>query len=153
MARMDMPDMSKIINEMLSMGQKTGAVAEAMIDAAALVTKESWQQEAERRGYHASGEMFDSIGSPVLMKTAYALTRDIYPQGKDSKKVGNAAKAFYLHYGTSRIKASYWVDDAESAARQPAYQAEADIWEEFLETGKIPAASGSSGSGVTKRTK
>lgn len=38
---------------------------------------------------------------------------DIYPQGKDRHGVRNAEKAFILHYGTKRIAATHWVDDAD----------------------------------------
>ena len=63
---------------------------------------------------------------------------DIYPQGKDRKGVRNAEKAFLLHYGTSKIKPTRWVDEAESRGEAYALPAMERVWNQYLETGAVP---------------
>ena len=52
----------------------------------------------------------------------------VSPQGKDHKGVRNAEKAFINHYGTSKIKATHFVDDAETEASEKAVDAMQDVW-------------------------
>lgn len=58
--------------------------------------------------------MFDSIDYSKKSKHVGSIKWiDIYPQGKDRNGMRNAEKAFLIHYGTSQIPASHWVDDAD----------------------------------------
>ncbi|NLW24754.1 MAG: hypothetical protein GXY91_05875, partial [Clostridia bacterium] len=58
---------------------------------------------------------------------------DIYPQGKDRKGVRNAEKAFVLHYGTSKLPASHWVDDADEMAGPMVEERLTKMFDEWLE--------------------
>lgn len=157
MARLNTSGLDKLIDEMGRMGQLTGPVAEAMITEAANVTRDAWREAAEEHGLRDTGDMINSIGYPVsIIHLGAALARDIYPQGKDSKGVRNAEKAFILHYGKHGFPATYWVDDAEAKAGPRIQERLEDMWAEFNETGKVPQVSNNgagSGSGVTKRKK
>ena len=154
MARLTFSGVDELVREMTRMGETSGPVAEAMLDAAAAVTRDAWKEVAEEHGYHVSHNMIDSIGFPTKLVSASVLIREIYPQGRDEKGVRNAEKAFYLHYGTSRIAASYWVDEAEDRADPRAFSVMDDIWGQFVETGRVPTAAvgSASGGGVTVRT-
>ena len=133
MARFDMSGLDPIIDEMREMGEESGAVAQEMIPAMAEAVKQAWKRSAEEHGHRDTGEMINAIGYPRGPQTiGDVLTIDIYPQGKDHKGVRNAEKAFVLHYGTSKLKASYWVDTADAYSEQTAIPAAEQIWDKFI---------------------
>lgn len=139
MARFDMSGLDPIVDEMRRMGEETGAAAEAMIQAGAEAVKLAWQRAAEEKGLRDTGDMINSIGYPRNpKKIGDALTQDIYPQGRDHKGVRNAEKAFVLHYGTSKMPATYWVDLADAYSEETAVPAMAKVWEDYIATGKLP---------------
>lgn len=155
MARFDTPGMDQLIREMEKMGQDSGEVAEAMVNAAVIEIRNEWRASAEEHDLRATGDMIDSIGFPApVQKVGGILYRDVYPQGVDRKGVRNAEKAFLLNYGTKRKPATYWVDEADQASGPKVQQRLEEIWGEFLDTGKPPVVidpgSGESGDGVTK---
>jgi hypothetical protein len=135
MARFESSGLDDLISEMQRMGQQTGPVAEEMVQAAVDIIKEKWKESALEHGHIDTGEMFDSIGYGLPVHAANIIYQDVYPQGKDSKGVGNAEKAFILHYGSSRIPASYWVDDAMIKADPEVEKACIAIWDRFLNGG------------------
>ena len=102
--------------------------------------------------------MIESIDAPgPVMDFGTALGKDIYPTGKDRKGVRNAEKAFILHYGRNgwqRIAATYWVDDADAISEARVPPRLDALWQEFMDTGKVPSlpASGGSAGGITKKT-
>lgn len=135
MARFDMSGLVPIIDEMQALGEESGAVANEMIMAGAEAVKQAWRRSAEEHGHRDTGEMIEAIGYPRGPQTiGDALTIDIYPQGKDHKGVRNAEKAFVLHYGTSKLPASYWVDTADAYSEQTAVPAMAEIWDKFIQS-------------------
>ena len=154
MARFDAPGLDDLIREMQRMGEDSGEVAEAMVNAAVIEIRDAWKESAENHGLRDTGAMIESIGFPAPVQNAGGiLYRDVYPQGKDGKGVRNAEKAFILNYGTKRRAATYWVDEADQASGPRVQQRLEEIWGEFLETGKVPAvndSTGSTGDGVTK---
>lgn len=133
MARFNMSGLDPIIDEMQALGEESGAVAQEMILAMAEAVKQAWKRSAEEHGHRDTGEMINAIGYPRGPQTiGDVLTIDIYPQGKDHKGVRNAEKAFVLHYGTSKLKASYWVDTADAYSEQTAIPAAEQIWDKFI---------------------
>lgn len=139
MARFDMSGLDPIVDEMRRLGEETGAAAEAMIQAGAEAVKLAWQRAAEEKDLHDTGDMIKSIGYPRKPKNiGDALAQDIYPQGRDQKGVRNAEKAFVLHYGTSKMPATYWVDLADAYSEETAVPAMAKVWEDYIATGKLP---------------
>ena len=139
MARFDMSGLDPIVDEMRRLGEETGAAAEAMIQAGAEAVKLAWQRAAEEKGLRDTGDMINSIGYPQKPKYIDdALAQDIYPQGRDHKGVRNAEKAFVLHYGTSKMPATYWVDLADAYSEETAVPAMAKVWEDYITMGKLP---------------
>ena len=156
MARFESSGLDDLIREMQRMGEDSGEVAEAMVNAAVVEIRDAWRETAEEEGLIDTGAMIESIGFPApVQKIGGVLYRDVYPQGKDAKGVRNAEKAFILQYGSSRIKPRYWVDKAEAAAGPRVQRRLEEIWGDFLETGKVPKITdpGSSSGGITKTTK
>lgn len=159
MARFDMSGLDDTIRQMRRMGEQSGDVAKAMIQAGAEGVKKAWRQAAEEHELRDTGDMIDSIGFTREPKqVGDVLTIDIYPQGTDRHGVRNAEKAFILHYGTSKLAATHWVDDADRYSEDYAVPAMVEVWEEFLSTGKVPHVQltpnnpkGTTGTRTTKR--
>ena len=138
MARFDMSGLDPIIDDMRKYGEESGEAAQAMIMAGAEAVAEAWRRAARDHELIDTGDMLSSIGYPRKPKDiGQALSIDIYPQGKDHKGTRNAEKAFVLHYGTSRMKATRWVDTADAYSEETAVPAMAKIWEDFIATGRV----------------
>ena len=153
MARFDTSGMDDLIRDMERMGQLSGEVAKVMVEAAAQEIKAAWKESAEDHGLRDTGAMIESIDAPgPVMDFGTALGKDIYPTGKDRKGVRNAEKAFILHYGTSRIRASYWWSMAEQEADPRVIAAMRAIWDEWNASGEIPQG-GSAGVYVARTKK
>lgn len=153
MARFDTTGLQPLIDDMRRLGETAGQVAEAMTLAAAQEVAAAWRESAEKHELRDTGAMIDSIGFPWgVEKIGDALAVDVYPQGKDASGTRNAEKAFVLHYGTSRVKPTYWVDDAD-AISGPRVQARLEsIWAEYLETGRVPQIVTASGRKGTRKS-
>lgn len=130
MARFDVSGLDGVIAEMSRRQQLAGPLADKMLTVGAEKVKEAWKRSAEEHGHRATGAMIESIGYARHPKTVSDVRQiDIYPQGKDSKGVRNAEKAFILHYGTSKIRGSRWVDDADRYSEETAIPAMREVWE------------------------
>lgn len=133
MARFETSGLDNMISEMQRLGQDMGEVAKRMVDAAVEEIKDAWKDSAEKHGHRDTGAMIDSVGYPnPVYKVGDALARDVYPQGKDGRGTRNAEKAFILNYGTSKIKPSHWVDEADENAEPLVEEKLLNIWDEHL---------------------
>jgi len=139
MARFETSGLDELLTDMRKRQQLTGDVAKAVLQAGAEGVKKAWKLAAEEHGLRDTGDMIESIGFAHEPKGAGdVLFIDIYPQGKDHKGVRNAQKAFVLHYGTSKMPATYWVDDADAYSADFAVPAMQAVWDEFGRTGQVP---------------
>ena len=146
MARFDTSGLNDLVKDMTKMGQRSGAMAEAMVKTAGMEIRDSWKRTAEKHKYRKTGAMIDSIGMPEGVQTiGDSSFVDIYPQGKDKNGTRNAEKAFILHYGTSRIRPSYWTDEADDASEPVVGEKLDNMWGKFLETGTVPIVADSDG--------
>jgi hypothetical protein len=133
MARFNTTGVDEIIADMKRMGELAGPTAQKMLMAGAEEVKIAWKASAEAHGHRDYGDMIASINFPRKVSNAgEILSIDIYPQGKDRKGVRNAEKAFILHYGSSRIPASHWVDVADAMAGPRVQKVMEEIWDEHL---------------------
>lgn len=134
MARFDTSGIDDIIQSMERMNLEVSPVAEEMCMAAVEVIRDAWRESAEEHGFRDTGAMIDSIGfGPAPIRAGAIIYNDVYPQGKDSKGTRNAEKAFILHYGSKRIPASYWVDEADARSVEPVNAKTREIWDRFIE--------------------
>jgi hypothetical protein len=135
MAQFDTTGLDKLIADINAAGEGAGEIADTILMAMAEEVKEAWRTAATEAGHKATGDMIESIGYARKPKVIDNVkTIDIYPQGKDRKGVRNAEKAFILHYGTSSIDGSFFVDRAD-ALSGPAVQETAErLWNQYLET-------------------
>lgn len=134
MARFDVSGLDETIEEMKRLGQMTGQTADAMLMAGAEEVRKAWRQSAEEHRHRDTGDMIASIGFARKPKEIGSIrTIDIYPQGKDKRNIRNAEKAFILHYGTTKIRGSRWIDDADKISEQTVVPAMIRVWEKFLQ--------------------
>lgn len=110
--------MSRVVgaDEFLRDLQKLGAempqVTKRMLQAGGEEMANGWRMEIQDRGFVDSGEMLAAVA--VKTRTDKGSQRaEITALGTDKRGVRNGAKAFMLHYGTSRIQATHWIDQAE----------------------------------------
>lgn len=147
MARFHTTGLDELIEQMGKMEQSTGDLAEKMLFAGAEEIRKAWRKAAKMHRLIDIGEMHDSIGYAKKPKRIQdILSIDIYPQGYSKtttapsgkkrarvKKVRNAEKAFVLHYGSSRLPATYWVDTADDLAGPMVEDKLNSIFEKWLE--------------------
>lgn len=139
MARFDTSGLQDVLDEMTRLGESSGPVAEKMIMAGAEKVKQAWKRSAEEHEYfkgggkYATGDMINSIGYPRKpTRIGAALEMDIYPQGKNRRGRRNAEVAFVLHYGTSKMDPSRWVDDADRYSEETVVPAMREIWNDYI---------------------
>ena len=137
MAQFSTDGIDSIAEEMAWMGEAAGEVADEMLLAGAEEVKRAWQETAEAHGYHDSGDMIESIRADKAPKSDANDVRriSVYPRGEDRKGVRNAEKAFLLHYGTSKIHGSHWVDEADQDAGPMVQDVFEKIWDRHLKGG------------------
>ena len=134
MARFDVSGLDETIEDMKRLGQMTGQTADAMLMAGAEEVRKAWRQSAEEHRHRDTGDMIASIGFARKPKEIGSIRSiDIYPQGKDKRNIRNAEKAFILHYGTTKIRGSRWVDDADKISEQTVVPVMIRVWEQFLQ--------------------
>ena len=143
MATFDFSGMPEILAELRKRGEDTGQVAQAMLDAGAAAAVASWRETIDQMGLVRTGALRDSI--TVTSKSAGLSYREITAKGKDKRGVRNGAKAFMLHYGTSRIPATHWWDKAYDNAEPLVMAAMRRVWDIYEETGEIITTGGGSG--------
>ena len=137
MARFSTDGIDQIAAEMAWMGEAAGEVADEMLLAGAEEVKRAWKETAERHGYRETGDMIESIRADKAPKSDANDVRriNVYPRGKDRKGVRNAEKAYVLHYGTSKIHGSHWVDEADQDADPMVQDVFEKIWDRHLKGG------------------
>lgn len=133
MARFRTDGLDDLMREMLEMGEDTGPIADRILLAGAEVIRRCWKIAAESHGHRDTGDMIGSINYAKKPKKIGDLKAvDIYPQGKNRRKVRNAEVAFILHYGSSKIPGSHWIDDADDMSEPEVEQIAYEIWNEEL---------------------
>lgn len=152
MARFDMSGLDELIDDMRRMGEMSGEAAPAVLMAGAEAVKLSWQRAADEFDHRVTGDMIESISYARSPRdVGEALIIDIYPQGRDSRGIRNAEKAFILHYGSSKLQGSHWVDVADRYSEETAVPAMEDAWGEFIESGRVPSVAAGGGQSGTSR--
>lgn len=133
MARFRTDGLDDLMQEMMRMGEDTGPIADRILLAGAEVIRRCWKIAAESHGHRDTGDMIQSINYAKKPKTVKGLkTIDIYPQGKNKNKVRNAEVAFILHYGSSKLPGSHWIDDADDMSAPEVESVASEIWNEEL---------------------
>lgn len=133
MAKMDTSGLQDIIRLLRKADAQTGKVAQEMVMAGAEEIKKGWQQAILAHGLVDSGQMLESVGYPKKPTVKNGVAEiDVYPQGKDKRGVRNAEKAFIQHYGSSRVKPTRFVDDAEEMSADAAVEAARTVFDKKM---------------------
>jgi hypothetical protein len=131
-ARLDYQGLDEVLDSMKRAGELIGPTADKMLQAGAEELSKSWVSAIKKHSLIKTGDMVNSVAPNKIRTTGGVRLVDVYPQGKDRKGVRNAEKAFVLHYGTTRIKATRLVDDVEDGAEEPIQRVYERIWDEHL---------------------
>lgn len=127
MARFEAEGFDELLADFQQHKDLLDAAAPEILQAGANVIADAWRDAIRKHGLIDTGEMLESVRA-FDTETSNTKKAVIYPAGKDSKGIRNAEKAFVNHYGTSSIKATHFVDDAENEAGGPAVDAMAAAW-------------------------
>lgn len=137
MARMEFSGVDEVMDQLFKEQERLERKSTEMLGAAGQVVVKAWQDAIEAAGHappgkskRSTGSMRDSVRASAVKKNGSAYTTSIYPHGRDSHGVGNAEKAFILHYGTSKISGDHFVDQAEAAAEAAVDEVMTSIWEQ-----------------------
>lgn len=134
MARFETDGLDDVIDTVLRLGEAGKEVGDDMLLAGAEQSKQAWGQAIANHELVDTGAMFRSVGYARKPKNVGGIrTIDIYPLGKDRKGVRNAEKAFIQHYGSSRIKATHFVDEADEAAGPMVQTVMEQVFDHYLE--------------------
>lgn len=109
------------------------AAAPEMLQAGGEVIANAWRDAIRANDLVDTGDMLNAV-RVFDVATEHVKKVTVYPEGRDRKGVRNAEKAFINHYGASRRKATHFVDDAETNAKDPAIEAMAAVWYSKLES-------------------
>lgn len=146
MARFRTDGIDELIEKMKSLGELTGSIADEMLMAGAEEVKLSWKEAINLHGLKLTGQLINSIGYPRTPKSVDGIRQiDIYPQGYSTytkspkgerinrkKRMRNAAIAFIVHYGTSIIRPTHFVDTADAISAKQVAERLSRIWEDAL---------------------
>lgn len=142
MAHIDTSGLSSFINDLKAAADDFDECAGAMIKAGADVAVEEWKKGIEntvhtvkkpdggytsKTGYVDTGAMLASVGKTQKKSTV----AEIYPQGRDGK-VRNATKAYVLHYGSSKIRGTRFVDGIDENVVKNSYPVMREAVDDYL---------------------
>lgn len=153
MARVEFDGLERVVEEMVRLGEMTGKAADAMLMVGAAWVAQGLEQAAKREGHRDTGDLIASIGYPASPKMeGGAPTITIYARGTDREGVPNEDKAFVNNYGTTKLDDTHWWEEGEAEAEPKAVAGMADVWDEFILTGRVPQVTGPGKYRKTRRT-
>lgn len=131
--RFEMRGLDGIAGEFARLSKKAGKVADDMVKAGCAEGVNAYKSAIEAHGHVDTGAMRDSVKMGPIHHANGAVYALVYPSGKDGKGVDNYLKAMKLNWGTSRISASHFVEEARDNASEPAGVVMRNIFESMKE--------------------
>ena len=128
MAMLSFSGLDDLAREIARAGEKAKPTVQKMLEAGGAAMEEAWKHAIDDAGLVDTGEMRASVKAGKITLTDDGGFVEVYPRGKDSRGVRNADKAFINHYGSSRIRATAFVDQAEEEGEPAATAAMEAIW-------------------------
>ena len=124
----------ELLRDLQKLGDSMKDVQKDMLKAGGEEMAQAWREEIQARGFERSGSMLKGVRAIVKLGSAKKSMRaEVTSHGTDEHGASNSAKAFYLHYGTSRgIHASHWIDAAENIGYPRALSAMRRILDQAL---------------------
>lgn len=123
----------EMVKSLQRLGDEMPQVERRMLQEGGQVMAGAWQYTIGQRGLILTGAMQANVKSKARSVRG-VLRAEITSEGKDVHGVRNAAKAYMLHYGTSRIPATHWIQSAEDMGVPLASAAMEEILSEAIES-------------------
>lgn len=130
MARLEFSGLDSIMLELSRKGEKASGIIDEMLKAGADTVVDAWKQAITEAGLIKTGAMLNAVAAGEIHKGMTGGYVEVYPRGVDGHGVRNADKAFILHYGTSRIRATGFVDRADKLGEEAATLVMKSIWDQ-----------------------
>lgn len=140
MAHISFQGHEEMLKELRKMRQEFGPLARAMIQAGGNAMADAWRETIRRRGLVDTGAMLAGVGTTKIKEGDNGLYIDVTSKGTDRTGTRNAEKAFVLNYGTSRLPATHWVEEAEQLGAPRSTAAMQAVLDAYKATGSIPKA-------------
>lgn len=125
MARLTFQGLDAVMDELTRRENGASEVIGQMLEAGAAEMVQAWKDAAPVR----TGGLQKSIKASKITKDADGGNAVISPKGTNKYGYRYGEIAFILHYGTSRINASRWVDAAEADGEPKVEAAMRAIWD------------------------
>lgn len=139
MAKLSVEGIERVTNELSRVGNFE-QLGHEMLKAGAKVTKQCWKNAIQNHNLIDSHDMIKSIGYTLTSESGTGRRiATVYPKGKDENGVRNAEKAAYNHYGTfygQRIKATHFVRDVVTEAKEKAVEAMEEELKKHIQGGR-----------------
>lgn len=123
----------EMLKALQRLGDEMPQVERRMLKEGGQVMAGAWQYTIGQRGLILTGAMQANVKSKARSVRG-VLRAEITSEGKDAHGVRNAAKAYMLHYGTSRIPATHWIQSAEDMGNPLASAAMEEILSEAIDS-------------------
>lgn len=120
--------LGKLIDDLADMGQTADEVVAEVMDFAQEELIAQWKASIREHDLIDSGDMLRSVKATVKEKNRV----EVYPHGKDHKKVSNMEKAEIHNNGTPKIKATHFVDEAERRAAEHIDKKAGEVLDEWI---------------------
>lgn len=124
---------NEFLRELQKLGNDMRATERAMLQAGGEQMAQAWRNEIETRRHIKTHAMLKNVKYKIKTKSGH-LRAEITSEGTDEHGMSNSAKAYMLHYGTSKIRGDHWIDAAEAAGYALANPAMAAVLAEKLKS-------------------
>ena len=109
---------NEFLRDLQKLGNDMRATERAMLQAGGEQMAQAWRNEIETRRHIKTHAMLKNVKYKIKTKSGH-LRAEITSEGTDEHGMSNSAKAYMLHYGTSKIRGDHWIDAAEAAGVRP----------------------------------
>lgn len=123
---------AELARDLQKLGDNAPRIERDMLDAGGQIMSLAWQEAIDDHGFVLTGAMRAGVNHK-LRKIHGSQRAEITSEGTDGHGVRNAAKAYILHYGTSKLPASHWIDGAEQKGTGPATAAMGQVLSDAIE--------------------
>lgn len=137
MASISINGLDELVKKLDKLSDKSRVeeIAKKAVDAAAPLTESAMRSAlaAVEVGPYATGSVSSSVEATQAKVNSYGVFAVARPTGRDAKGERNGAKAAYLQYGTSRLRARPWREKATNTAKGPAIKTMEDVVKSEME--------------------
>lgn len=104
----------EFLRDLQKLGAEMKTVEREMLKAGGEEMAQAWRNEIQARPHIKTQSMLKNVKYKLKSKSGH-VRAEITSEGEDEHGMSNSAKAYMLHYGTSKIRGDHWIDAAEAA--------------------------------------